>query len=200
MSAGTIIESENASVRGAGIEDIAIEQVQGIARELVRDPGKPPGRQQRIADVLNGVIQLANLRIGHVRGQSRVHEEHPENLHDEPPPAPASFLTSVGRRASEQRVVVAQRSGRARRGADRRGHAPVERLPGDEKVPQGGEPDGPQEDSPLGSNRQPDARRFDDESTFECDEGREEKQRNRRRVRRPRPERQGRRFIGCHGP
>jgi len=50
--------------------DIAVEQVQRIARELMGDPREPPGGEQRIAEIPDGV-EAGYLRVGHRHSQQQ---------------------------------------------------------------------------------------------------------------------------------
>ena len=60
-----------------GIEDVGVEEVPRIPRQLVRDPREAPRRQQRIADIdADPAVDDPDLRIGHHNRQRSVEEHH----------------------------------------------------------------------------------------------------------------------------
>ncbi len=180
------------------MEDVPVEQIERIPRQLVGHPCQPPGGEERVAFVAGDrAPQLLHLRIRHDRGQR--HEErndrkHPGRAHDESAAVAVQVLWSRTRRK-----VLGQGAGGTRSGtyspanrAESRKDAAVQRRVAYKNVTREQENTRPEEGAPFRSDRDPLAAQHEYEATLDRDKYSQKQQRNRTRIRRVCPPRQGR--------
>ena len=165
------------------MKDVGVEQIERVARQLVRDPCQPPGREERIALVDADVgAHAVDLGVGHHRGQRGKQPHHQEAI-DEPP----SPLVRRGFQLGDVRRIVAKRPCRLGGARDVPRQSDWQRRCAYKNMTREDENARPEQHAPFGSDGHAEPGHVRHESAFNRDVRCEKKESDRSRIGRARP-------------